>query len=417
MTTEADRTPQAAQRRRHERAVFQEIRCNAPISRVQLAERTGLSVQATGTIVRGLLGMGLIEEREMARPKGPGAPATGIQLRPDGAFALGFGLERDSLSGVLVDLAGNKHWQYRRPVETGEPAMVTLDSVVAAVRSVFGDRRFRSARARFSGLGIAVPGPINLADGTIVGPPDFPSWEKVPIVSVLEAAVGMPVLVDNAATAAALGVEWHMPPTHGSFLYCYWGLGIGGGLVLGREAYRGSTGNAAEIGHIVVSDGGHPCACGGRGCLEAEASAAALVRDARKYGDFATIEAVAAAAVDIVAVRRLLERAAKRMAAALVSAINVTDVPEVIIGGAHFAAVEDVFLPVVREAVANRALRGRVAPVTLRTASVGEEANAIGAGALVLHERLPRPPPVTAVPELGEQGALSGLRGKGGTLD
>src|ERR1700691_4447222 len=105
MTTEADRTPQAAQRRRHERAVFQEIRCNAPISRVQLAERTGLSVQATGTIVRGLLGMGLIEEREMARPKGPGAPATGIQLRPDGAFALGFGLERDSLSGVLVDLA------------------------------------------------------------------------------------------------------------------------------------------------------------------------------------------------------------------------------------------------------------------------------------------------------------------------
>jgi predicted NBD/HSP70 family sugar kinase len=359
------------------------------------------------------LDLGLIQEREMARRRGPGAPATGIQLRPDGAFALGFGLERDSLSGVLVDLVGNTHWQYKRPVEIGEPAMVTMESVVAAVRSVLGDRSFRPARKRLRGLGIAVPGPINLADGTIVGPPDFPSWEKVPIVSFLEEAVGFPVLVDNAATAAALGVEWQMPPAHGSFLYCYWGLGIGGGLVLGREAYRGSTGNAAEIGHIVVNDGGHACACGGCGCLEAEASASALVRDARKYGDFTTIESVAAS--DIPAIRRLLQRGANRMAAALVSAINVTDVPEVIIGGDHFAAVEEVFLPVIREAVSKCVLRRHVAPVTLRTASVGEEANAIGAGALVLHERLPRPLSPSLF-EVAERARNSGVGGKGGTL-
>ena len=199
--------------------------------------------------------------------------------------------------------------------------------------------------------------------GRSLAHPDFPSWEKVPIVSFLEAAVGFPVMVDNAATAAALGVEWQMPPAHGSFLYCYWGLGIGGGLVLGREAYRGSTGNAAEIGHIVVNDGGHACACGGAGASRRRHRQSALVRDARKYGDFATIEAVAAAS-DIPAIRRLLERGANRMAAALVSAINVTDVPEVIIGGAHFAAVEDVFLPVVREAVSKCVLRRHVAPVS-----------------------------------------------------
>ena len=73
MTVEANRTPQAAERRRHERAVFHEIRCNAPISRVQLAEGTGLSAQSTGTIVRSLLDIGLIEERAMERRKGPGA--------------------------------------------------------------------------------------------------------------------------------------------------------------------------------------------------------------------------------------------------------------------------------------------------------------------------------------------------------
>ena len=384
-----DPTPQAAQRRRHERAVFHEIRRSGPISRAQLADRTGLSAQAMGAIVRSLLELGLIEERPMARREGPGAPATGIQLRPDGAFAFGFGLERDSLSGVLVDLWGARLWQYKRPVEPGEEPTDTLESMATAVRSVLRSPRFRHVRDRTRGLGVAAPGPINLAEGTIVGPPDFPGWEKVAIVSSLEAATGLRVLVDNAASAAALGVEWQMLPSHGSFLYCYWGLGIGGGLVIGREAYRGSTGNSAELGHVVVNENGRPCACGGRGCLEADSSAAALLRDARQFGQFSSIEAVAAASEHMSSVRQLLEKAAQQMAAALVTAINLTDVPEVVIGGAHFAAVEDIFLPILRSAIEGQVLRRHIAPVALKTTDIGEEANAIGAAALVLHERLP----------------------------
>jgi len=81
------------------------------------------------------------------------------------------------------------------------------------------------------------------------------------------------------------------------------------------------------------------------------------------------------------------------MAAALVSAINLMDVPEVIIGGAHFAAVAEIFLPILQSALQDQVLRRHVAPVVLRTAPVGEEANAIGAAALVLHERLPHDAP------------------------
>jgi predicted NBD/HSP70 family sugar kinase len=382
-------TPQAAQRRRHERTVFHEIRRSGPISRAQLADRTGLSAQAMGTIVKSLLEMGLIEERPMARREGPGAPATGIQLRSDGAFAFGFGLERDSLSGVLVDLCGARLWQYKRPVGPGETPTDTLESMVTAVSSVLRTPRVWRLRAGIRGLGLAAPGPINLAEGTIVNPPDFLGWEKVPVVSWLEAATGLPVLVDNAASAAALGVEWQMLPSHGSFLYCYWGLGIGGGLVIGREAYRGSTGNVAELGHVVVNERGRPCACGGQGCLEAESSAAALLRDARQFGQFSSIEAVAAAAEHMPSVKQLLEKAAHQLAAALVTAINLTDVPEVVIGGAHFAAVEQIFLPILRSVIDGQVLRRHVAPVVLKTTDVGEEANAIGAAALVLHERLP----------------------------
>lgn len=145
----------------------------------------------------------------------------------------------------------------------------------------------------------------------------------------------------------------------------------------------------AELGHIVVNENGRPCACGARGCLEAESSAAALLKDAGKYGQFSSIEAVAAAAEKKPVLQQLLERAAHQMAAALVSAVNLTDVPEVIIGGAHFAAVEKIFMPILRSAMENQVLRRHVSPVALRAANVGEEANAIGAAALVLHERVP----------------------------
>ena len=347
-----DPTPQVAQRRRHERTVFHEIRCNGPISRAQLADRTGLSAQAMGAIVKGLLEMGLIEERPMARREGPGAPATGIQLRPDGAFAFGFGLERDSLSGVLVDLSGSAALAVQAPGRARRAAHRHPRRAWLRPCVLFsGARGSAMSGAALGAWASPLPGRSTWQKARSWARPTSRDGRRWPSLAASKTATGLPVLVDNAASAAALGVEWQMLPSHGSFLYCYWGLGIGGGLVIGREAYRGSTGNVAELGHVVVNENGRPCACGGRGCLEAESSAAALLRDARQFGQFSSIEAVAAAAEHMPSVKQLLEKAAHQMAAALVSAINLTDVPEVVIGGAHFAAVGEIFLPILQSAI------------------------------------------------------------------
>lgn len=384
-----ERLPQVRLRRRHERIVFREIRAHAPISRSQLADQTGLSAQAVGRIVRAFLDEGLIEETDMAKEAGPGAPPIGLRARAEGAFAIGLGLERDRFAAVVVDLEGTVRAQQSAELPSGEAPDVTLKRFQDWITGTLSAPRWRAQRDRFCGIGIAVPGPIDRRKGTVVGPPNFPGWRHVDLVSALGPPSRLPVVVDNAATAAALGVEWRLPGQHGSFLYCYWGLGIGGGLILEDEAYRGVTGNAVELGHVVVDPFGRPCACGGVGCLEAEASVVALLNDAHAYGPCASLEELVEAARTRPELANILVRAAERMGAALLSAVNLADVNQVVVGGEHFHLVEPVFLPILRRWVEEQAFRGQVAPVRISVATLGEEANAIGAAAVAFQALVP----------------------------
>src|SRR5690606_17124366 len=121
-----------------------------------------------------------------------------------------------------------------------------------------------------AGVGIACPGPVDLERGLVVEPPNLAGWHEEPLVDSLADRLGLPVRLDNDATAMAVGERWAGGPDRaGAFAFLYLGTGIGGGLMLGDTVHRGQTGNAGEFGHItVVSDGRH-CYCGNRGCVEA----------------------------------------------------------------------------------------------------------------------------------------------------
>jgi predicted NBD/HSP70 family sugar kinase len=382
-----DLSPQARLRREHERAILRAISTGETVSRTQLAADHGLSAQSVGRIVRELLDDGLIDEVGMDRLAGPGAPRIGLRIRADGAYALGFGLERDQLTGVLLDAGTNVRWQMSRTTPPGQPASEVLQHIEEDVRRVLEAPEFAASRSRLCGLGIAAPGPLDRSTGTIVGAPNFPTWQHVDLAQELGRSLDLPVVIDNAATAAAIGTRWQLRRGLTPFLYCYWGVGIGGGLVIDDEAYRGMTGNAMEIGHVVVTPGGRPCDCGGVGCLEAEASVAAILKDAARYGDFPTVDAVVAAAARSEPVAAILASAAEKMAGALLSVVNLVDVDEIIIGGEHFRAVEQIFLPIIRERLATRAFRRQIS-LTKVTVSTLEAANAVGAAALVFHTLL-----------------------------
>jgi predicted NBD/HSP70 family sugar kinase len=398
-------SPQARLRREHERIILRAISTGTAVSRTGLAADHDLSAQSVGRIVRDLLDAGLIEEVGIDRSAGPGAPRIGLRMRPDGAYALGFGLERDRLTGVLLDLGASVRWQLSIPTVPGQAATEVLRGIEQEVLTVLGQPEFAGYRPRLRGLGVAAPGPIDCAAGTIVGAPNFPQWQHVDVVRELSRTLEVPVVMENAATAAAIGTKWQLRRGVDPFFYCYWGVGIGGGLVVDDEAYLGVTGNAMEIGHVVVNPGGRRCGCGGVGCLEAEASVAAILEDAARYSDFRSVDAVVAAARGSQPLADILARAAGKLATALLTVVNLVDVDEIIIGGEHFRAVEQIFLPIIRDTLAARAFR-RLISATKVTVSSLEAANAVGAAALVfqslLRSGVQRPPaaarPLTPLP-------------------
>ena len=135
-----DQSPQASLRRLHERLVFRAISAHDVVSRARLACLTGLSAQSVGRVVQVLIDAGLVEETQMERSTGPGASPVGLLVPADSAFAIGFGIERDFWSGVVLDLGGRVRWRVSRPLPADVPATAILDEMKRDVRK-FSNRR------------------------------------------------------------------------------------------------------------------------------------------------------------------------------------------------------------------------------------------------------------------------------------
>lgn len=388
----------------NQNVVLDAIRSSGATSRVELAERTGLTPQTISVIVRRLLTGGLVREdgaRPSAAPSGGGKPRTALRVEPTAGYAVGVHFDPGWIAAVLVDLAGSVLAEARREVHHSVGPEEAVALMGKAVRKVV--RASGIAQRRLLGVGLACPGPIDQDLGLVLYPPRLVGWERVALGALLEQSTGSPVTLDNDATAAAIGERWSgVAKKVGNFVYIYMGTGIGGGLFLSSQVYRGPFRNAAEIGHISVSQDGPRCYCGNRGCLEAVACPAAMVADAHALladggggalaagyaRDPSSVDhdAVCAAAADgDPLARSVVDRVAGHLAHVAVSVANMLDVELFVLGGPALGPVGEIYRAAVAEALATRPIARRVhhAPVSLSPA--GSSAGAIGAASLVFH--------------------------------
>ena len=182
---------------------------------------------------------------------------------------LGFDIGGTKLAVVVGDEAGRIAARRRRPMRpTGDPR-ADVDAMLRDAHELLAEANV--APRALQAIGVAAPGPIDLARGTVESPPNLAGWGEVPIRDWLHAALGAPVHLENDANAAALA-EWRFGAGRGArhLVYLTMSTGVGGGLVLDGRLYRG-TGGAGEVGHMPVEwgDEAEPCGCGRRGCLEA----------------------------------------------------------------------------------------------------------------------------------------------------
>lgn len=283
------------------------------------------------------------------------------------------------IAAGLVNSGGELVRKARLPTPHGD-----AEAVWAVVRHLVSDL---TAGEVVRGVGISSAGPIDLPAGT-VSPLNIASWRDFPIVDrVAELVPGVPVRLGGDGLCMALGEHRHGAARGTPFLLgMVVSTGVGGGLVLDGAPYDGATGNAGHVGHVVVDLDGEPCACGGRGCVEAIASGPRMVRWARAHGWAAGPDADAkhlaeAAAAGHEVAQAAFRRGGTAVGAMIASVAAVCDLDLVVIGGGVAKSGPLLFDPV-REALGTYARLDFIRTVAVVPAQLGD-AGLVGAAALV----------------------------------
>lgn len=253
--------------------VMEVIRTHGPISRTEIAAVTSLSRQTVQNLVAELEAANLITMTP-GEIKGRGHPGMNVKLNADSAYTFGVHVDRRSLTALACNLDGVVIWSATE-ILTNPSASVASGTILQAIS------QFRLAHpgpgARLLGLGIAAPGPFGPHGPDIRDTAAFPEIGTLQNLAMLEQETGLPISLENDATAAAVG-EWLYGAGKGrnNLAVLHFGTGLGAGFILGGSPYRGASSNAGEIGHMIVVPDGHPCFCGNRGCLERYLSFGAL---------------------------------------------------------------------------------------------------------------------------------------------
>ncbi|HWS32080.1 MAG TPA: ROK family transcriptional regulator [Actinoplanes sp.] len=354
------------------------IRSTISISRVELAERTGLTQPSISNIVRDLIADGVIYETGSA-DSARGKPRRLLAITPAHRFGIGFHLGPDTLNCVAIDLTGGVVGREVIPFDTtdlAERLAERFDDFVADLDL---------PRDRIEGLAIvaATAQPGAEADG--------PEWAAVR--AALAGRLRIPVIVENDAAAAGLGEFWsRRVPREQAFGSVYLSTGIGAGLVFGGALFRGASFDAGELGHLSIAYDGRPCPCGNKGCVERYASMGATVDAARDAGltvDQKTIssayDAIAHAAVggDPQAYA-VVDQAAGYLSLAVTSMVNLLDLGRVVLTGPGVAVAGSIYARRLRTQLSRTAHSRHRHEISVELSAQPRDAAGIGAAALVV---------------------------------
>ncbi|WP_405577002.1 ROK family protein [Streptomyces sp. NBC_01092] len=369
-------TPAASQ-------IFTTVLSHGPLTRLEVARRAGLSPAAVTKAVRPLIEAGyLVEDVDAdARPT-LGRPANPVRVDGGRALFIGVKVTGDEIIGVLTDLCCRIRVARHAPLADLEPK-----GVLASVAELAGELLTEASDLGVPvlGLGIAVSGDVDRGAGVVRYSP-FLEWRDVPLAELAAATTGLPVTVDNDVRALTVAEQWFGAGVGLSdFAVVTVGAGIGCGLVVHGRVVAGAHGVAGEIGHVTVDPAGPPCHCGNRGCVEAIAGDAAIVRRIRETTGVEvadTAEAAALAHRGNAGAREAYARAGEAIGRGIATVANLLGPERVIISGEGLAAY-DLFAEQIRDALAAAAF-GSAAQCDVQTRPLPFEEWARGAAATAI---------------------------------
>ena len=255
--------------------VLNMIRNKGPIGRAQIARETELTIPSIMQITQDFLAMELIEEVGKGQSTG-GKPPILLDLIQDAYYSIGVDVGADNIICVLMDTV-NIVARIILPTEFEKGFSHVLKQIESAIENVLGKLERNSDK--LIGIGVAVPGLLDMQTKKVLFSPDI-GWKDVDIITPLKEQFKTYVCIENATRATAYGEKlFGCTKDIDNYMCVNLGYGIGGALVFNGKIHAGQSGTAGELGHMTVVPDGPVCDCGNKGCLEAVASARAVVRD------------------------------------------------------------------------------------------------------------------------------------------
>lgn len=369
-------------REQHLGAVFEAVLTRGPLSRRDAARVTGLSAASVTKLVKPMISHGYLVERE--REAGaPGRPQIPLQVDPARHYAIGIKVMESELVGVLADLHAEVQASQRLRYDDSSPEGVV--DAIARIADMLLERR-PDSRARLLGVGIALGGHVDGVAGVAVLAP-FLGWRNVPLQQMVAERLGVDVVLENDVNALAVAEQWFGPGfAFPSFALVTLGVGVGCALVIDGHLWRGVSGAAGELGHMVLSPEGPECHCGKRGCLEAVVGDEALVAaaSARSGLRLTTVaHAAAAAHAGNEEVRSVFTEAGAAVGRAIAAVVNLLNPPAIILSGEGLAA-SDLYMDALRSELARDAFSTTAKDCQLLVRPLPDETWARGAAATML---------------------------------
>ncbi|MFF1558650.1 ROK family protein [Streptomyces sp. NPDC058279] len=363
--------------------VVRAVRLAGSLTQAEIARATGLSAATVSNIVRELKEAGTVEVTDTSAG---GRRARSVSLSGDAGIVIGVDFGHTHLRVAVGNLAHQVLAEDSEPLDVDASWTEGFDRAEALVgRLIEG---VGVGRDKVIGVGLGVPGPIDVESGTLGSTAILPGWAGINPRQELSGRLGVPVYVDNDANLGALGeLVWGSGRGVKDLAYIKVASGVGSGLVINGQIYRGPGGTAGEIGHITLDESGPVCRCGNRGCLETFAAARYVLPLLQgTHGPELTMERV----VELArggdpGCRRVITDVGRHIGSGVASLCNLLNPSRVVLGGSLAEAGELVLTPI-RESVGRYAIPSAARQLSVLTGSLGGRAEVLGALALVLSE-------------------------------
>lgn len=367
------------------------IRSGEATTRGELQQATGLSRSTVGHRLDQLFGAGWL--RGSAGTSTGGRPSARLEFDPTHAVVLVADLETRHGRAAVLDLAGTVLAEHAGELAISDGPDLVLDRLARWFAPLLDEAGVTPDRV--CGIGLSVPGPVDQDSARIVQPPIMPGWDRFPVQERMREAFAehiapppagepLPVFLDNDANLMALAEQRENHPDCGAFVLVKASTGIGAGVVVGGEVYRGIDGGAGDIGHIRLHDRPDAlCMCGSYGCLAAVASGRSIAQRLTAAGvptasGSDVRDHLAAGQPDAV---RFAREAGQRIGEVLVTVVTLLN-PGVLVLAGDLAGTP--FLTGVRELLYQRALPRTTAHLSVTVSALGERAALVGAAVMVV---------------------------------